>query len=154
MAARLWDEFKQQKKDFDVYMDEERKVRDAQRKIRDEEYQKKLYVLVERPWVQEERSIHSKEESASLHPHHPYHALALAPGSPSPFLFVLSEEEELKKVPFEEEMALCDYLVSYLKSTFLSTSPSTSPHTTHHATATRRKPAVDLLSSPHLTGLY
>lgn len=32
-------------------------------------------------------------------------------------------------MPFEEEMALCDYLVSYLKSTFLSTSPSTSPIT-------------------------
>lgn len=37
-------------------------------------------------------------------------------------------------MPFEEEMALCDYLVSYLKSTFLSTSPSTFPHTTHLAT--------------------
>lgn len=51
LPHRLWDEFKQQKKDFDVYMDEERKVRDAQRKIRDEEYQKKLYVSVERPWI-------------------------------------------------------------------------------------------------------
>jgi hypothetical protein len=50
LPRRLWDEFKQQKKDFDVYMDEERKVRDAQRKIRDEEYQKKLYVFVETPW--------------------------------------------------------------------------------------------------------
>ena len=30
------------------------------------------------------------------------------------------EEEEAKKIPFEEEMALCDYLANYLKSTFLT----------------------------------
>jgi hypothetical protein len=30
------------------------------------------------------------------------------------------EEEEAKKVPYEEEMALCDHLVMYLKTTFLS----------------------------------
>lgn len=29
------------------------------------------------------------------------------------------EEEEAKKIPFEEEMALCDYLSNYLKTTFL-----------------------------------
>ena len=69
---RKWDEFKQQKKDWEAWMDEERKVRDAERKARNEEYQRKL------------------------------------------------EEEELKKVPYEEEMALCDYLVDYLKTTFLS----------------------------------
>lgn len=30
------------------------------------------------------------------------------------------EEEEAKKVPYEEEMALCDYLVNYLKQNFLT----------------------------------
>jgi len=25
------------------------------------------------------------------------------------------EEEEAKKIPYEDEMALCDYLVNYLK---------------------------------------
>eukprot|EP00559_Dactyliosolen_fragilissimus_P006860 CAMPEP_0184871388 /NCGR_PEP_ID=MMETSP0580-20130426/40688_1 /TAXON_ID=1118495 /ORGANISM="Dactyliosolen fragilissimus" /LENGTH=554 /DNA_ID=CAMNT_0027374043 /DNA_START=87 /DNA_END=1753 /DNA_ORIENTATION=- len=30
------------------------------------------------------------------------------------------EEEELKKIPYEEEMALCDFLVDYLNSTYLS----------------------------------
>ena len=30
------------------------------------------------------------------------------------------EEEEAKKVPYEEEMALCDYLVNYLETTFLN----------------------------------
>lgn len=30
------------------------------------------------------------------------------------------EEEELKKVPYEEEMALCDYLADYLSKTYLS----------------------------------
>lgn len=34
------------------------------------------------------------------------------------------EEEELKKVPYEEEMALCDYLVHYLKTTFLAEAPA------------------------------
>ena len=29
------------------------------------------------------------------------------------------EEEEAKKIPYEEEMALCDYLSNYLKTTFL-----------------------------------
>jgi len=29
-------------------------------------------------------------------------------------------EEELKKIPYEQEMALCDYLVKYLENTFLN----------------------------------
>ena len=31
------------------------------------------------------------------------------------------EEEMAKKTPYEEEMALCDYLVNYLTTTFLGT---------------------------------
>jgi hypothetical protein len=40
-----------------------------------------------------------------------------------------SEEEEAKKVPYEEEMALCDYLVKYLQQTFLTDNDSSAPTT-------------------------
>jgi len=36
----LWDEFKQKKRDFDVAMEEEKKLREAERKAREEAYRK------------------------------------------------------------------------------------------------------------------
>ena len=38
----LWDEFKENKKKWEAYMDEERKVREAEKKARHEEYLRKL----------------------------------------------------------------------------------------------------------------
>jgi len=35
------------------------------------------------------------------------------------------EEEEAKKIPYEEEMALCDYLVNFLSTTYLGESTAT-----------------------------
>ena len=35
---------------------------------------------------------------------------------------VIREEEELKRVPYEEEIRLCDFLISYLESKFLNSS--------------------------------
>lgn len=37
----------------------------------------------------------------------------------------LKEEEEMKKIPYEEEQALCDYLADYLERTYLS--PDSAP---------------------------
>jgi hypothetical protein len=36
------------------------------------------------------------------------------------------EEEELKRIPYEEEMNLCDYLISYLETNFITKESSTS----------------------------
>ena len=38
------------------------------------------------------------------------------------------EEEELKKIPYEEEMALCDYLADYLTRTYLTKEDATEKH--------------------------
>jgi hypothetical protein len=39
---RKWEEFKAKQKEWNAWMDEERKVRDAERKARQEEYLRKL----------------------------------------------------------------------------------------------------------------
>lgn len=43
------------------------------------------------------------------------------------------EEEELKRVPYEEEMLLCDYLVTYLESNFLPKDDAATNGTTSSA---------------------
>jgi hypothetical protein len=41
-GCRLWDQYKAQKKDFDVWLDEERKQKEEERKQRQLAYQQKL----------------------------------------------------------------------------------------------------------------
>jgi hypothetical protein len=45
------------------------------------------------------------------------------------------EEEELKRIPYEDEMNLCDYLVSYLETLLPATVTTTSPSSTEAISA-------------------
>jgi len=92
------------KKEMNDKMQERNQKRDDFREINNKWYdyqravreQKKVQYEEEKKQKEEERAVWLKEK----------------------------EEEELKKVPYEEEMALCDYLADYLTKTYIKSTES------------------------------
>ncbi|CAE7630956.1 unnamed protein product, partial [Symbiodinium microadriaticum] len=53
------------------------------------------------------------------------------------------EEEELKRVPYEEEMLLCDYLITYLQSNFVNRDGAGTSATATDSIASSGEPGLD-----------
>mmetsp|Transcript_11083 Transcript_11083/g.15588 ORF Transcript_11083/g.15588 Transcript_11083/m.15588 type:complete len:523 (+) Transcript_11083:144-1712(+) len=81
-------------------MDERSAIRQAFREASDKWFDYQRAIKAQRRLKQEEERKKREEEDEALRKK--------------------LEEEELKKIPYEEEMALCDFLVDYLNSTYLS----------------------------------
>jgi len=92
--------------------------RDTLRKKVDEKYQEKSTIRQEfreknNEWynykraIQAQKKVQYEEDKKKRDEEHQVYLKKL-------------EEEELKKIPYEEEMALCDYLTDYLTKTYLS----------------------------------
>lgn len=87
------------RKQIDEKFQEKNKVREAFREKNNEFYNYKRAIQAQKKIAYEEEKKKREEE------HQAY--------------LKKKEEEEMKKIPYEEEMALCDYLADYLTKTYL-----------------------------------
>jgi len=87
------------RKQIDEQFQEKNKVREAFREKNNEFYNYKRAIQAQKKIAYEEEKKKREEE------HQAY--------------LKKKEEEEMKKIPYEEEMALCDYLADYLSKTYL-----------------------------------
>merc|ERR1712157_46553 len=88
------------KKDISVVLKEKDTMRDEYREKNNAWWNAQRAVKAQRQMQYEEEKKAREEEKAAY--------------------LKKKEEEELKKIPYEEEMALCDYLAEYLERTYLN----------------------------------
>jgi len=87
------------KKEIGELMDKRNVVRDEFREANNKWYDYKRAIAAQKKMQYEEEKKKREEEKAAY--------------------LKAQEEEELKKIPYEEEMALCDYLVGFLTKTYV-----------------------------------
>jgi len=87
------------KKEIGEFMDKRNTLRDEFREANNKFYDYKRAIGAQKKMQYEEEKKKREEERAAY--------------------LKAQEEEELKKIPYEEEMGLCDYLVSYLTKAYL-----------------------------------